>query len=310
MLTIHALVSTETGEEWVPVCVAVLTSHDQSQYEAVVAAIKEKWAELGIKPNFGRIHTDYESGLMNAMKQLGTPEQVFGCDFHSSQAVYRALVNCKLFDHYMSGKKKGSPYESIRTWLRDILALPLLQKQDIQWYWENVLQYPPPSPDNGVEWPVAEMNKFKDYMQKQWISRNDNSWSFFGLQRVRNVNRAESYHSSGKKMFTQRPKYKVFVFEQRMFFTQCETRIHQLLMGDNPRPRLWKYEKLDILLQTFEREYLISSDKVSINSKNTVTHTFKFYRLRLTMIAFIFYDYIFDVFLNYFMKFVIDQQIP
>uniref|UniRef100_A0A914Q9D6 MULE transposase domain-containing protein n=1 Tax=Panagrolaimus davidi TaxID=227884 RepID=A0A914Q9D6_9BILA len=107
ILTIHALVAGENGEEWVPVAMAVLSSHEQVQYEAVVNAIKEKWQELGIEPTFGRIHCDYEQGLMNAMKLLDTADKVYGCHFHSSQAIYRAVVDCKLFRHYMDGKRRG-----------------------------------------------------------------------------------------------------------------------------------------------------------------------------------------------------------
>uniref|UniRef100_A0A914Y426 Uncharacterized protein n=1 Tax=Panagrolaimus superbus TaxID=310955 RepID=A0A914Y426_9BILA len=75
---------------------------------------------------------------------------------------------------------------------------------------EKSITVSPQRENDDVEWPTKDLEDFKNYIEQNWISRTDNTWTFFGLERVRNTNRAESYHKSLKKAKTDDDRINVF----------------------------------------------------------------------------------------------------
>jgi hypothetical protein len=250
--------------EWVGVFMAVMTTKEQADYEAIIQEILSAWQRLNIKPTFGRVHSDYEDGLMNALKLLGGEDKLFGCNFHFCQATYRMIVKLKLYSHYKAGISRDNVYHIIRKWLRDLLCLPFLMKQDIQFYWNNVLKFPPKPVADNIPWPVKELEEMVEYYEKEWISRKDNSFCFFGLDRVRNVNVLECFHSVGKQRFPKRPTYKNFLDAQRMAFSQYESRLKQLELGYDSRPQEHKYSDMDARLKCCEVDYIEGKANVNL----------------------------------------------
>lgn len=232
VLYIHGLVECKNGSEWRPLLMAPMTGKSQVLYERVVDAIKNRWKELGVTAEFGRIHLDYEKGLQNAFEKLGGKEKVHGCLFHYDQAVLRYIKQCGLFGHYQLKKGKKKEYKAIREWIRSLMALPMLSKEDALFLWER-LRIVPLAPKNyKADWPTDKMEKFVSYMERIWIplllKDDNNRWCFYNMGRTKNTNVAESYHQRLNADLPRNARYAVFLEEQKLRFETYDHRLERL----------------------------------------------------------------------------------
>lgn len=194
---------------------ALMLNKDEASYNIIFDAIKKRWKELGIKPQFQRIHADYEEAQSNALKSAFGEELVNGCLFHYDQCLFRYIGERGLYPYYnqkKTGKNTPESHRRIRTWIRSLMALPLLPKADCQEL-SKLLCRPPPKPKSVDEkdWPTVALQEVADYVNNEWVSRKDNMWNFNNLKRVRNTNRCEGYHSALGKMLDKKPKLKIFL---------------------------------------------------------------------------------------------------
>uniref|UniRef100_A0AC34FUT6 Transposase n=1 Tax=Panagrolaimus sp. ES5 TaxID=591445 RepID=A0AC34FUT6_9BILA len=232
-LYIHGLVETPNGTEWRPLLMAPIDSKKEEDYLKVVNAIKKRWQELGLKPKFERFHTDYEKSLFNAFGELNGIDKMYGCLFHYDKAVLKSVKDCGLFGYYFTKKGKKIPeYKAIKKWVRTIMALPMLPKEDIPILAKELLKIPQPPMDSKVKWPTEELEKLKTYVESEWLNvfqeKDNNKWCFYGLGRTKNTNAGEGYHSGLSKTMPKKPKYKVFLEIQKNRFSMNNTRIYKL----------------------------------------------------------------------------------
>uniref|UniRef100_A0A914Q2L7 MULE transposase domain-containing protein n=1 Tax=Panagrolaimus davidi TaxID=227884 RepID=A0A914Q2L7_9BILA len=262
-LSIHALVG-ENGQEWQPVFMAVMDGKKEDLYDRIFDEIKKYWEENDITPTFKRILSDYESSLQNALIKFTDPEKVWGCSFHYSQALLRSVGRLHLMNYYSVFEKRDYPEKwlPIRTWIRSIMALPLLPIDERDFIWEKVLRNPPAAPEAEQTWPVQEMQSFVEYVENTWFTKPGNSWCFFNGGRVKNTNRSEGWHSVIAKLYDRKPKYNVFIHDMQLLFSKAEKRLEALKRGEKAREQEKKYKILVDRIQAYEDELVESLQSV------------------------------------------------
>uniref|UniRef100_A0A914Y500 Transposase n=1 Tax=Panagrolaimus superbus TaxID=310955 RepID=A0A914Y500_9BILA len=236
-----------------------MNGKEQKNYECIFDEIKNYWNTNNIKPKFGKILSDYEGALQNALLNFDDPKKVWGCTFHYSQALLRFVSKCGLMQYYSVFEKKDYPeaWIPIRTWIRSIMALPLLPIEERNFIWEKILKNPPAAPPNTTDWPTTEVtSKFVNYVETTWLTKPYNTWCFFGGGRVKNTNRSESWNSVISKLSDQKPKLNVFIHDQQLLFSKAEKRIEALLKGEKARDQEKKYKALVDRITAYEEEYL------------------------------------------------------
>uniref|UniRef100_A0A914YU35 MULE transposase domain-containing protein n=1 Tax=Panagrolaimus superbus TaxID=310955 RepID=A0A914YU35_9BILA len=215
VFVIHGLVENEKGAEWVPLLLAIMKKKTEINYEKVMDCIKKAWTRLDIKPVTERVHCDYEAAEGNALKNLFGIEKIFGCYFHYNQIIIKKLDYFKFKYAYLmiKGDKAIPEYRSIRTWIRCMMALPLLPKEYAKFLWEAVLhELPkPPKSENDLYWPTEEMEKFKAYFIKNWINfLNFDSSDFEEPESIKNlwhITACYELELKSQKFFGFVPKY-------------------------------------------------------------------------------------------------------
>lgn len=102
--TIHGLVSastikffkliskmeTEQGSEWTPLLLAMMKKRTQDSYENLLEKLKEKWGDAVIS-RITRIHSDYETGEVQALQRFFGPAKVYGCIVHFIRSTVRHI---------------------------------------------------------------------------------------------------------------------------------------------------------------------------------------------------------------------------
>uniref|UniRef100_A0A7E4ZWQ5 OTU domain-containing protein n=1 Tax=Panagrellus redivivus TaxID=6233 RepID=A0A7E4ZWQ5_PANRE len=259
VLSLHSLTpNVENEEEYNCTAFALMKNKEESSYDEVVEALKELFDKLEVSCTIERLHTDYEAGLMNAFKRLVGDDKVFGCLFHFSQAVLRMVGKLDLYPYYRmtDGADFRPEYLPIRTWIRILLALPSLPKEDAEWAWQ-FLKKPPPKPDGFEgEWPTKDLIRFAAYMEKYWFSRKDNTCTFYRLGRVRNTNAAENFHSIQKLVYPRKPRKGVYLDLRRTDADIVEVRLDQLQRPkEKVKPRNPIYTDLERRVRKLEDDY-------------------------------------------------------
>uniref|UniRef100_A0A7E4WAR0 OTU domain-containing protein n=2 Tax=Panagrellus redivivus TaxID=6233 RepID=A0A7E4WAR0_PANRE len=252
VLTISGLLTSEgtDKQEYQPLLMALLPDKTEESYVEVVNVIKQEWQKRNIKCRIQRMHSDYETGLQNAMKQLVGDDKVYGCLFHYSQALLRHAALHGLYRFY---KSDDEDYKTIRQWLRDLLALPCLPPDEVDFMWDHLLQHPPEKPEGcNVVWPEEALQQVRDYML-QWLNITDRTWNFFGLGRTRNTNAMEAFHRI-MPCGDRKPSLTRFLHFNNVFFTDVQNQLCRLEKGCRTKRRSKKYEKLQRTVFVMETE--------------------------------------------------------
>jgi len=261
---IHCLYGEENNEggEWVPVLMALMMGKEERQYEMIIEAIKDGWNKLNIKPEFKRIHLDYEVGLQNSFERLNGSDKVYGCVFHYTQNVIDQIRQLRLKDYY---ENKEGTHEDIRNYIRALIALPLIPKEHIKIMWNECLSKGPSKPSDAKDWPDTDLERLRKYM-RNWIYKPKNRWSFWELGRCKSTNSAESYNSRLSYRYKQTPSCNKFLIDEQENFQNYDDRIKQIDNGVNKfKTRKAMYVEMDEKLKKFEQEYKDSYKEVSFS---------------------------------------------
>ena len=110
---------------------------------------------------------------------------VHGCYFHYCQAIIQKIKSLGMI-------KLFKKFESFASWVRKLMAVPLLPSHLIQQAYEELLGQRFVFGRNHQHF-YNKLNKFKRYMRSTWMTQDVRNLSVFGLEnRTNNV--CESYH--------------------------------------------------------------------------------------------------------------------
>ncbi|KAE9546398.1 hypothetical protein FO519_010390, partial [Halicephalobus sp. NKZ332] len=174
-LYVHGLTenSDVTKAEWHMLLMAIMTDKEETSYNIIVTTILSAWKRLDLTPKFERLHIDFEPAMQSAFKKLGGAEKLKGCFFHFAQNIYGHARSLGLTRFYLLRGK----YTQIRLYMKLLMALPLLSKEDIQLVWKyrlkdfhNYLCPEDYDPFTDGPWPTSQLQKLSTYVEK-WINR-------------------------------------------------------------------------------------------------------------------------------------------
>ena len=116
------------------VLMALIMGKKERQYEMIVGVVKDGWKRLNIKPEFKRIHLDYDVELQNRCKRLNGSDKVHGCIFHYTQNLIDQVLQLRLKDYYENKKR-------------------------IKILWNECLSKGPNKPSDAKDWPESDLKK-------------------------------------------------------------------------------------------------------------------------------------------------------
>lgn len=137
----------------VPLIYALLTKRDKTSYTKLFEVIKTAI------PNFSptKFTLDFEKASMAAIKEVFPEAEIKGCYFHFSQCIWK------------KGKQLGlTKCTDTRKIVSLTSVLPLLPKEHISDAWSYVKE-----DTTTLEEAKEEINKFIDYMMRQWLTTEE-----------------------------------------------------------------------------------------------------------------------------------------
>ncbi|CAF2935647.1 unnamed protein product [Rotaria sp. Silwood2] len=118
--------------------------------------------QLNFEPMFWM--SDYESGLIKAIKQELPNTKLLGCAFHYNQAIYRNIQLKGLQDAYQN-------IEVVRQILRQTMALAFIPNDQIKTVYYDVIK---PQLNNVPRKPTSlrhDLGNFFTYYESQWLTK-------------------------------------------------------------------------------------------------------------------------------------------
>ena len=191
------------------------------------------------------IHIDFEQAVVQAVRaEYGIKPT--GCLFHFCQSILRHLQQCGLQTQYSDNNPPD-----VRTWIRRLIALPLVPPLRIDQAFGATVANSPNVPGQNV------MN---DYVNDTYVNPNGalfdrQVWNCFG-QADRTTNACEGYHSIVNAQFRNRhPDPYAFIAFLQQQEAEIERRIGQLQQGAPPRKQKTKYILVDEVLNCLHNNY-------------------------------------------------------
>lgn len=259
-LYIHALLGSDDPNkaEWKMMLMAIVMDKSENSYNTIVKLIIESWKRLNVIPTFERLHLDFEPALYNAFKKLNGSDKVRGCYFHFCKNIFERGRTLGLVSYYL---KRGI-YNNIRLFMKILMSLPLVPKEDAKLLWKYRLKdyykrICPPEYNESVHgrWPLSELQQLSSYVGC-WLDREDDMLDLSHLRRARNTNCCENYHRQLNEFYGTKPTLPEFISTERIRFEIEHNRLLQIESGmATLRPRKKKYLQLDERLQKLEAKY-------------------------------------------------------
>ena len=184
-----------------PAGFCLMTSKRQQLYVECLQCLKRG---LGLRPSF--VCTDFELGLMGAAENVFPQARLYGCHFHSSQAMFRRLGDLGL--RGLFNRDTG-----FREWARSSFVLPLLPPGDIEPGIDELAERR--KNGGGDDLTYSEKNrirKYVEYLRQHWCRKvGVDRLSCFGLTTKGRTNNAiESGNRWMKQRLGRRPNFWFF----------------------------------------------------------------------------------------------------
>ncbi|XP_034244893.1 uncharacterized protein LOC117647297 [Thrips palmi] len=165
-------------DEVFPVVSALMTRKTTAAYKLLFRSVKEMF------PNFNMRHimSDYEKGLVRAVKEEFPGSTMTGCLFHIDQAMSKKCASLGL-----RPLLKEKPDDAGKT-VRMCMALPFLPAEKIEQGFQEV------KAKAAREEFHAQLKPFLDYVERTWINGVDGAHMSVYRKHRRTNNDQESYH--------------------------------------------------------------------------------------------------------------------
>jgi hypothetical protein len=159
-----------------PLVYVLMENKSTPLYEGVFAALNLKATHLGLQLNPSTIVTDFETGVIPAIRNQFPGALHRGCHFHFSQAVWRQVQTLGLVNDY-----RNDP--AVAEHVRLLMALPFAPRNIVRNVFNQLQQSAPP-----------QMAPLLAYYDNQWF-RNVSTrlWNVFGID-DRTTNEVEGWH--------------------------------------------------------------------------------------------------------------------
>ena len=172
------------NDEFFPQLWCLLPDKQNATYARLIQGLKRQAALLNLQIQPAIIHVDFEMAMIQAIRTEFAIEPN-GCLFHFAQSLLRHLQQTGLQVSYNT----NTPPE-VRTWIRRLIALPLVPPLRIDQAFQAATATAPNVPGRDA---------MTNYVMNTYVDPNAalfhrDTWNCFGL-RDRTINACEGYHS-------------------------------------------------------------------------------------------------------------------
>ncbi|XP_054709080.1 uncharacterized protein LOC129218781 [Uloborus diversus] len=173
-----------------PLVYSFLPNKTKATYLTLFKNLKIQAEKFGFKFQPPSAMLDFEAGAINALEEVFPFINVKGCYFHYSQAIWRKVQELGLVKNYVNS-------EETRTWIRRIIALPLVPMDEVSEAFLLLLEDAPQQ--------TRAVRKMIDYVVDTWLDENNatfqmDSWNHFETNdNLRTNNNVEGWHSKLSK---------------------------------------------------------------------------------------------------------------
>ena len=218
-----------------PIVFGLLPAKKEETYRRFLQMIKSAARRFGTHFSPAIIQTDYETAMMNAIKEELPQSRIRGCFFHFTQAVWRKVQELGLSIPFRDN-------DAVKRTVRRVSALPLVPLTAIDEVWESIHENAPLN-INGVE-------SFLNYVVNTWIDEiyglfNRHIWTHFDNDGARTNNHLEGFHFKLNKCTG---KIHPNIFELILVFqkiqNESEIELQYLMNGGKPKNPRKKYRDI------------------------------------------------------------------
>ncbi|CAF1674122.1 unnamed protein product [Adineta ricciae] len=164
-------------DQAIPCIISLLPGRSAMVYQYIFDLLKNEAKELGLTFAPDVITSDFEPGLIKAIKRQFPTSRHKGCYFHHSQSVYRKIQSLGLSSQYNDD-------EEVRSHARKLMALPLLPLEKVDSAFEFLLDDHPPC-----------LDPLFDYFESFWMeSVPVELWNVSNIK-IKTNNIAEGWHN-------------------------------------------------------------------------------------------------------------------
>lgn len=166
---------------FIPVVYALLKDKSGNTYYQMFEALRRKMATLNLIFNPASFMLDFESGILNSLRQHFPNTTIKGCNFHFTQAVWRKVQSLGLVTHY----KAGIP----RRIIKSLMALPFVPRIWTRHTFTTITMM-----NNGELPAIAELLQ---YFKDTWLNGQYPiaMWNMY-QQDTRTNNKLEGWHNA------------------------------------------------------------------------------------------------------------------
>jgi len=235
LYTIHGLCSNFV----VPLVYVFMIDKSSASYYKLFDIIRQAVFELGAAWNPQTVVSDFESGLIEAVRVQFPNALHSGCHFHFTQAIIRKMKEVGLYCAY----RDTTRYPEIGEFIQMSMALAFVPDTEVQRQFEGLVA-------NLNDVHKCMLERFITYFDETWVDGvfSLKMWNKYGQDYLhRTNNRVESWHSTlNQKLPSAHPN----IFTVIKVLKSCEagtqkTLLGQADIGESPPKRRQKYIKLE-----------------------------------------------------------------
>jgi hypothetical protein len=232
----------KVNNEFTPQCWCLLPDKQAVTYTRLFQQMTQQATSVNLQLKPTCVHIDFKLAVVQAVRnEFGIEPS--SCLFHFSQSILRHFQQCGLQAEYNNN--------TVRTWIRRLIALPLLPQIRIDQAFAAIVAAAP-----NIQGSNAMNNFVNDtYINPAGALFSTNVWNCYGCI-DRTTNACEGYHSVIISYFRQRhpDPYKFIRFLQEQE-AEIERRLAQLQQGAPARKRKTKYVLVDEALNHLSNQY-------------------------------------------------------
>lgn len=227
-----------------PLVYGLLPNKTKTTYQRFLLSVAGRMLRLPL-PTYPKMFltliTDFETGIIPAIKCVMPYAHHRGCFFHFSQAIYRAIIRMGYSVLYRSDPE-------IRIKFRMFLALGLVPISHVHQYLGYLYAF--------VSCDATLLRFYGDYFFPTWIQGTPGHlWNWFGVE-YRTNNVAESHHSALRKKFTApHPVFFRFMTVLKDYHLNTLRDMSNRELGGPLPPKNQKFVDLNIRLLTLQGEF-------------------------------------------------------
>lgn len=238
----HGLVN----EHVVPLVYVLLSDKTAATYYRLFGTIRDAVFKLGAVLDPKVILSDFESGLIEAVRSQFPGAKHAGCHFHYTQAVWRKVQHLGLVTAY-----NNSQQPEIAEFIQLCMALAFIPEVEIVGQFEQCIA------DLSAENAVV-LREFIQYFRDTWVSGlfNRSMWNKYGEDYLhRTNNRVESWHSNLKKTLPIHPNIYIFVSYLKKIQSGAKLTLLKADAGESPKKRRQKYVNFESAITKVHKQH-------------------------------------------------------